>query len=255
MRAAVGPYGLYVSTDGGTTWTLKQKVTHTDRCTVQVMLLQAHRTDALRMFRSVNCLAGWAFGASLEQSHDGGKTFVPFWRVPDRGDIPGSCGPSATTYGYPLALVGGAKPTSSRWYLAINRDIRYGGATVFHSDDDGATWHQVLAFQGGGTPGYNCEPGDWSVRIRGVANDTSDDARLYVARAAYRPGTFQPDDIVTSGIMMTADGGGSWTDLGRQDMGNLSHLALGPDGRTLYAANDEGVWRLDMSAPPRGGGQ
>jgi hypothetical protein len=85
-------------------------------------------------------------------------------------------------------LVGDGKPTSTRWYLAIDRDVRFGGATVFHSDDDGATWHQVLAFQGGGTPGYHCEPGDWSVRIKG--------------------------------------------------MGNLSHLALGPDDRTLYAAND-----------------
>jgi hypothetical protein len=34
--------------------------------------------------------------------------------------------------------------------------------------------------------------------------------------------------------------------LGRQDIGAVSDLALGVDGRNLYAATDQGLWRLPL---------
>ena len=38
----------------------------------------------------------------------------------------------------------------------------------------------------------------------------------------------------------------TWSDLGRQDIGAVSDLALGVDGRNLYAATDQGLWRLPL---------
>lgn len=47
--------------------------------------------------------------------------------------------------------------------------------------------------------------------------------------------------VITSG-----DGGATWMNLSEQDIGAIQALALGIDGRNLYAATDQGVWRLPL---------
>jgi hypothetical protein len=49
--------------------------------------------------------------------------------------------------GYPQFLVGGQGVEPRRFYLAVNRDRRAGGSSRFRSDDDGATWNEVLAYR------------------------------------------------------------------------------------------------------------
>ena len=48
------------------------------------------------------------------------------------------------------------------------------------------------------------------------------------------------------GAKVSADGSNTWNDLGRQDLGEIHDLALGVDGRNLYAATDQGVHRLAL---------
>ena len=40
-------------------------------------------------------------------------------------------------------------------------------------------------------------------------------------------------------------------DLGRQDLGTIADLALGIDGVNLYAASDQGLWRLNLMEAPQ----
>jgi hypothetical protein len=50
-------------------------------------------------------------------------------------------------------------------------------------------------------------------------------------------------------VTASFDAGRSWSPLGRQDLGTLYDLALGIDGQNLYAATDQGVWRLALAQP------
>ena len=253
---AYAPYGLLESSDGGETWTLRQKVAYGTLCQVNVLLLMVHPTNPRRLFRATDCLAGRNFGSSLAQSSDEAQTFGPFWEVPaGPGSVASICRGTESTYGYPRTLVGGTGAVPSRWYLAVNRDFRFGGSTVLRSDDDGATWQGVLVYRGDGQADCT-QPGDWNVQLAGLAYDPGDSDRLYVARIAYDPHAdfSQPAEsvyaVVTSGITMTRDAGTTWTDLAGQQMGRLIDLAMGSDHDALYAATDQGVWRLDLSQVP-----
>jgi hypothetical protein len=183
-------------------------------------------------------VAGRTFGATLTQNLAAGMgawlgLFNP--RPSSEPDL-----------GYPKALVGGQGAAPWRYYLASNRDRRLGGSSLHRSDDDGATWSQVLSYRGGGTPGYS-PPGDDpnvpSVQMPALAYDPAQPDVVYVGRLSY-PSYFSPPDA--GGVSVSRDGGASWSDLGRQDIGPVHDVALGIDGRNLYAATDLGVWQLEI---------
>lgn len=244
-RGAYAPYGLYESSDGGETWILQQKVTYASLCHVSVAMLMPHPTNPQRLFRETDCLAARNFGSLLTQSFDEGRTFHAFWEVPDADNLNFICRGMESTYGFAHALVGGAGSAPHRWYLAVNRAFGFGGSTVLRSEDDGSTWQEILAYRGGGSGQLPCtEAGDWNVRIAGLAYDSDNPDRLYVARIATDP---HAHSVISSGVTMTPNGGITWTDLASQQMGSIAALALGPDSASLYAATDQGVWRLDVS--------
>jgi hypothetical protein len=126
----------------------------------------------------------------------------------------------------------------------VNRDFRFGGSTLLRTDNDGATWHTVLTFRGGGDGGCT-EPGDFDVQIGGLTMD--DQGRLYLARNAYAPGAVLKDDtLITSGVAFSADQGATWSDLASQQSGRITDLELGPDRQSLFAATDQGLYRLAL---------
>jgi photosystem II stability/assembly factor-like uncharacterized protein len=233
---------LLGSRDRGASWT----TLHTSgpvSCSYGVYLLQGHPTNASRIFLSFACGGGGTFSSSLQQSTDQGKTFQDLWKSDKDG---------APLSGYPRSLVGGRGAAPSRWYLAFNRDSRIGGSVVLRSDDDGTAWAPILSFDGGGTfasesPGTDLNK--WNIRIAGLADDPSAPDTLYVARTAIDPYTGQDTQpVLTSGVTMTTDGGVTWSDLGSQQLGQLNDLALGIDGKNLYAASDKGLFRLQLPA-------
>jgi photosystem II stability/assembly factor-like uncharacterized protein len=231
--AGVSSMGYLRSPDGGRTWQVLQ-IEQPSLCDWSVLLLQPHPMDARRVFRAAACLAGRTFGAPLEASRDTGATWAAIYNADASGRPLG---------GYPLALAA-SRAAPGRYYLAANRDARLGGSGVFRSDDDGVTWTGLLAFRGGGTPGFqqpDDDPDAPDVRLGGLVVDPADVERVYVGQLSYS--RYPPQDPVAGGVLASLDGGTSWTPLGR-DLGGVNDLISGGDGQTLYAATNQGVWRI-----------
>jgi hypothetical protein len=224
------------SVDGGETWQVIEHPPPLSLCGWGVPVLQAHPTDPQRVFRAAACTAGRDFGEVLRQSTDQGATWMPwFSTVRDVTAVPDH---------YPRRLVGGSGAAPTRFYLAANRDARLGGSDLVRSDDDGASWTSVLAYRGGGSPGFagpDNDPSAPNITLGGLTHDPTNPDRVYVGLASDG-----------SGVLTSPDGGTTWCSLGQQPIGSVRDLVLGVDGRNLYAATDAGVWRfeLDPSALP-----
>jgi hypothetical protein len=241
--AAAGPYELVLlrSRDAGATWERARPVTNGDTGSLRRTILEPHPTDASRLFRSDLSGGGTSTGNPLQQSRDQGATWADFWRNPSG---------APRRMASPSALVGGQGAAPSRFYLALLNDARVGGSSLQRSDDDGATWTEMVGFKGfGGDRGteraLGLDPDDPSIVLTGLAYNPAVPDRVYVgvnenvreSGSTRRVGR----RVITSG-----DGGATWTDLSEQDIGAIQALALGIDGRNLYAATDQGVWRLPL---------
>ena len=236
-RSAPADFRFFRSRDGGATWQQLEEQ-HFSLCSWDVPILQPHPADAQRVFRAADCIAGRNFGETLDQSTDAGDSWTPLFNPQ----------PFAPPFlGYPQHLVGGQGPQPRRFYLAVNRDRRAGGSSVVRSDDDGATWSEVLAYRGGGSPGFapDVDPNAPNVRLGGLAYEPAQPDHVYVGRQVF-PGFFAPP--AGGAVAASLDGGGTWADLGRQDIGAVSDLAMGADGRWLFAATDQGLWRWRLGA-------
>jgi hypothetical protein len=227
-------YWLYRSSDAGGTWT---QLFHSQNslCGWGVQVLQPHPSDANRLLFSGGCHAGRDFSEVLKQSTDQGQTFTNVYanRQAER-DAPS---------GFPKAIVGGQGAAPDRWYLAINRDQRFGGSFVVRSDDDTGSWNVVLNYVGGGAG--DPDTSNWSVSNAAIAYDPYKPDNVYVARKASFFG--YPPTPVASGLTASTDGGQTWDDVGNQQLGTTSDLAFGVDGRYLFLASDRGVSRLPLT--------
>jgi photosystem II stability/assembly factor-like uncharacterized protein len=236
-RGTPADFRFFRSRDGGASWQQLEEQ-HFSLCTWEVPILQPHPTDARRVFRVAECIAGRNFGETLAQSTNAGESWTALFNPH----------PSAPPLlGYPQFLVGGQGLEPQRYYLAVNRDRRAGGSSVVRSDDDGATWNEVLAYRGGGSPGFapDVDPNAPNVRLGGLTYEPAQPEHVYIGRQVF-PGFFEPP--AGGAVAFSSDGGASWADLGRQDIGAVSDLALSVDGRWLFAATDQGLWRWRLGA-------
>ena len=84
-----------------------------------------------------------------------------------------------------------------------------------------------------------------SATVGGIAYDPNNPDNVYVGRNAAFFG--YPPTPVASGVGASTDGGQTWDDLGNQQLGTISDLAFGIDGRYLFVASDRGVSRLSLT--------
>lgn len=206
------PRSIWGSTDAGASWTLALQISQAGSpCETLVSVLKPHPTDRMRVFTNAGCYAGRNFGTGLSQSFDGGTTWSSVF----------ASGQSQ----YPESPVGGVPANAGRWYLSTLPFQGIGPARLQRSDDDMVSWTDVL------------EPGDASTQnFGGVAIDPDQPDTVYVATGRTASG----DD---TGVRVSYDGGESWDFLGRQDIGWVNDLVRTSDG-TLFAATNEGIWRL-----------
>lgn len=113
----------------------------------------------------------------------------------------------------PKVLVGGRGVMPGRFYCPLSTDL-------FRSDDDGLNWNRI-----GGVD----EEGSY---ISDLDYDPSNPDRVYMV-------------VKESSIQRSDDGGQTWTDLGLAGQ-QVNDLALGIDGKNLYAATGRGVFRLPV---------
>lgn len=156
-------------------------------------------------------------GNILNRSTDNGVTWTPI-----SPDLTG--GPGDDTY--PFGTI------STVAAAASDPDTIYAGTDdgrVWVTNDLGANWRQVLSDR------------PWVTRI---AVDPRDASRVYATFSGYRSGSFEPH------VMVSRNGGTSWTDLtGNLPQAPVNDVVLG-QGRTLFVATDQGVF-----VSYRGGGQ
>jgi hypothetical protein len=182
------------------------------------------------VFRSTPCGGGSGYsGSDLQTSDDRGATWQTVLKMNSEGL-------------FVERLVGGQGTAPRRFYLSVRHNWFVGGSALFRSDDDGATWSEVLGYRGGGS---QRDPDGTDVRIVGLAYAPWEPDRVYLGLDDYR-GPVSAPNLTGSRVSASVDGGSTWTDLGHLDLGRLQDLALGIDGRNLYAAADRGLWRLRL---------
>lgn len=147
-------------------------------------------------------------GNRLNRSTDNGVTWTPI-----SPDLTGGPGQDAYPFGTITTVAAAASDPNTIW---VGTD----DGRVWTTSDLGATWTLRLSGQ------------PWVTR---VAVDPSSASTAYVTLSGYRAGSYQPH------VLVTRDGGSSWTDLS----GNLPQAPVNDVilvGSTLYAATDQGVF-------------
>ncbi|MGE3269845.1 MAG: hypothetical protein AB7P40_13925 [Chloroflexota bacterium] len=218
-----GDFWFHRSLDGGATWEQLDEQ-HYSSCVWGVALLTPHPTDAARVFKTAGCYAGRDLGDVLEESRDHAATWQTIFR------------PKTA---FPKAIVGGSGADPARYYLAVNNDFRAGGSSVLTSLDDAATWTPILEHTGGGSMAGARQS---STIIGGLAYDPTLPDHAFVGLNVLKLG----GPVLAASVTMTADGGASWTPAGAATLPTINDLALGIDGKNLFAATEQGVWRLAL---------
>ena len=191
--------------------------------------MQAHPSDAQRIFRSARCIDGPSTLGALVESRDQGASWSRLY------DLPGST---------VSRLVGGLGVLPQRLYLEM-RDVTTSNSHLVRSFDDGATWSEA-------TPPWTnlaLPPQTERTQLGGLDYDPAAPDRVFAAVNVHQsnrtPGV---SSFLLSRVMMSADGGASWSDVGWTGEAEIADLKLGIDGKNLYVVTPDSVWRLPLGA-------
>jgi hypothetical protein len=228
-----------VSHDGGATWETvrtqrERMVPGTHPCGYTVKQLQPHSVSTVRVLTIEGC-TGRGMDPLAGMSPDEGRTVTLF---PDLK--PESWAANAAAGG------GGANP--DRWYVSLFKPgIPYN--RIRHSrvmrTDDGVTWITVYEDHGGSPDRNTAKPVDFVSELA-YNPQRPDDVYAVVVHYEPDPRPFYEHTYAGFTVRMSRDGGSTWTDLGAPDGPSVSGLAVGVDGRYLFAATSKGVYRIAL---------
>jgi photosystem II stability/assembly factor-like uncharacterized protein len=147
--------------------------------------------------------------------------------------------------------VGGRGAMPERWYVSMQRsDITYTRnhhSRLMRTDDNGATWTAVFD-EDGGDPDHG--PRQAVDFVTQIAYNPQHPDDVFAVFEHYVPDAspLTPHHLTGFTIRASHDAGQTWTDLGAQDLPTVNRLAVGVDGRYLYATTSKGVYRLAVAS-------
>ncbi|RNM13078.1 VPS10 domain-containing protein [Nocardioides pocheonensis] len=217
------PYGVYESTDGGATWTLRKGTTD-----------QLHgATDLVMDPRDPNVLFASFWGDAIYKSTDGGHT----WATAMTGLPAGNFLEGGTRFSLGISHpAGDAAATLYAGFDWFDLSDAYHTARVFKSTDGGASWAQTGTGTGTNSIANYC--GTQCFYDNALQPDPTNPNVVY-ALGSYG----YSNSPQSGGVYRSTDGGATWKNLGYDlhpdfhafafQANDTSHIAIGNDG---------GVW-------------
>ena len=231
---------FWVSRDAGATW--ENVRTHHERflpgsqpCAYTVNLLLPHSISTNRVLTIEGCTGrGMDPLASFSPNENRNLEIIPTAQ---------SDSWSAN------AAVGGDGVRPERWYVSLYRPgisySRIRHSRVMRSDDDGLTWTTIFEDDGGAPDRNMAKTMDF---VSELTYDRQRPDHMYALFNHYEPGepAYKEHRQTGSTVRVSRDGGVSWSDLGVPDGQTVTELAVGVDGRYLFAATGHGVYRIGL---------
>lgn len=230
-----------VSHDGGATWEVvrivrEQILAGTRPCGYGVAALIPHAVSAVGVLTVEGC-NDRGMNAAAMMSPDEGRTIASF---PPLG------GP---LYWAASAAIGGQGTGPDRWWVSVYRPgieyTRIRHSKLMRTDDGGASWITLFEENMGEPYKGTAQPVDF---VRRLAYNPGRPDEVFAEFEHYEPNGDRSREMRPTGyaIRMSLDAGATWTDLGAQGLPPRYALAVGADGRYLFAATVKGVYRLAL---------
>jgi uncharacterized repeat protein (TIGR01451 family) len=217
-------YGVYESTDGGSTWTLRKGTTN-----------ELHgATDLVMDPQNPQNLWASFWGDGIYKSTDGGLTWTS-----SLGNLPaGNFAEGGTRFALGISHpAGAAAPTLYTGFDYFDLNDAYHAARVYKSTDGGTTW--TITAAGSGSNGISGYCGTQCFYDNEVKPSPTDPNVVYVLGSyGYN---FSPQ---SGGVFRSTDGGATWKNLGYDLHPDFHAFAYEPDNTQHIAiGNDGGVWQ------------
>ncbi|MCU1538270.1 MAG: hypothetical protein JWP82_2621 [Humibacillus sp.] len=218
-------YGVWESTDGGSSWTLRKGTTDEFRGATDLVLDPAAPTHLWASF----------WGDGIYKSTDGGATWTS-----SLGNLPaGNFAAGATRFALGISHpAGAANPTLYTGYDYFDTADKYHGGAIWKSTDGGTTWANAT----GSTTGSNSVAGYCGTQCfydNVVKPDPTNPDVVYVL------GSYGYNNSPQSGgVYRSTNGGATWQNLGYDLHPDFHALAFQPtDTKHVVIGNDGGVWQ------------
>ena len=232
--------GLYVSTDGGVTWSIEAGTN---------WLGGSYPVTAVTLNTQTSPISIYAYvqNVGLEYSADNGSTWALSMSDPAAA--------GSSDFGA-VALAPTSSATSTTVYLSVGSGNGYVG--MYKSSDGGSTWTTLpMCSNGTTTPQAGCVPYFTSDQYgyNGINSGAGGDQSWYDNTIAVDP--LNPNVIIAGGItaVESTDGGTNWTNLNGGGFFAVSNILFHPDfhalafdsAGNLYMGNDGGVWEMSAA--------
>ena len=234
------PYGIYESTNGGTSWTPRFTTTNPDRGATSLVIDPQFNGTTNRI------LLAAIWGEGIVKSIDGGQTWARAMDgLPDDADYT----KAQTRFALGISHPSGANATVYTGFEWYDTAGIYHPSTIWKSTDAGTNWAETNTEVVGGYCGVDENNGQCFYDNEIGVDPTNPDV-------VYALGWFNYD-TGTGGVYRSLDGGATWRDLGSGQHPDFHAIAIRRDApENIFIGNDGGVWgsanrggRIEATAP------